>query len=78
MPSPCLFGGEAPSRVPQQKARVRKGLCLMYELRLAILRSQLNGSAGNLQLLSCVPRSPLCGRLQSSPKADLVFVCLCM
>ncbi|MXQ91690.1 hypothetical protein E5288_WYG019865 [Bos mutus] len=36
MPSTRLFGGEAPRRIPQQKARVRKGLCLMYELRLAI------------------------------------------
>lgn len=50
--APCgLFGLEALSSIPQQKARVRKGLCLMYELWLAIVSHPRTSCRQNKNLL---------------------------
>lgn len=51
MPTAHLFGGEARSSIPQQKARVRKGLCLMYELWLAIVSHPRTSCRQNKNLL---------------------------
>lgn len=55
-----LFGGEAPNCIPQQKARVRKGLCLMYELWLAIVSHPRTSCRQNKNLLWLIRKT---GRL---------------
>lgn len=55
-----FFGGEAPNCIPEQKARVRKGQCLMYELWLAIVSHPRTSCRQNKNLLWLIRKT---GRL---------------